>query len=147
MLPLNLRSMGRRLDAPNNKVSGSPSSTIVGCMALNTSLSTCACSVESAGDIDAASVNFCDVRMGDDPPCIRDSKSMTSSFSSKRRFSSLTSASSDLTCSSRDSVYPRGKALRLSLSLVLHSNPTFKHCVQVLVRLAIEPYAEFRHTA
>jgi hypothetical protein len=28
-------------------------------------------------------------------------------------------------------VYPLGKALRLSLSLVLHSKPTLEHCVHV----------------
>jgi hypothetical protein len=49
---------------------------------------------------------------------------------SSRSFNSRTSASNDRTLSSRDSVYPRGNALRLNLSLVLHSNPTFAHCEQ-----------------
>lgn len=62
--------------------------------------------------------------------CIFDNISSFSSFSSRRSFNSLTSASNDRTLSSNDSVYPRGKALRLSLSLVLHSKPTFAHCEQ-----------------
>ena len=62
--------------------------------------------------------------------CIFESISIFSSFSSSRSFSSLTSASNDRTLSSNDSVYPRGNALRLSLSLVLHSKPTLAHCEQ-----------------
>jgi hypothetical protein len=61
---------------------------------------------------------------------IFDSISIFSSFSSNKSFNSLTSPSKDRTLSSNDSVYPLGKALRLSLSLVLHSNPTFAHCEQ-----------------
>lgn len=56
--------------------------------------------------------------------------SIFSSFSSNKSFSSFTSVSSALTRSSNDSVYPRGKALLLSLSLVLHSKPTLAHWVQ-----------------
>ena len=56
--------------------------------------------------------------------------SIFSSFSSSRSFSSLTSVSNARTRSSKDSVYPLGKARRLSLSLVLHSNPTLAHCEQ-----------------
>jgi hypothetical protein len=62
--------------------------------------------------------------------CSLESTSIFSSFSSNRHLSSRTSASNDLTRSSRDSVYPRGNARRLSLSLVLHSKPTLAHCVQ-----------------
>ncbi len=62
--------------------------------------------------------------------CIFDSMSIFSSFSSNKSFNSLTSASNERTLSSNDSVYPLGNALRLSLSLVLHSNPTFEHCEQ-----------------
>ena len=62
--------------------------------------------------------------------CRRDSMSIFSSFSSRRSFNSRTSDSSCRTRSSSDSVYPRGKALRLSLSLVLHSKPTLEHWVQ-----------------
>lgn len=61
---------------------------------------------------------------------MRDSTSIFSSFSSSRSLRSLTSASNDRTRSSKDSVYPRGKARRLSLSLVLHSKPTLAHWVQ-----------------
>ena len=61
---------------------------------------------------------------------ILESISIFSSFSSNKSFSSLTSPSKDRTLSSNDSVYPRGKARRLNLSLVLHSKPTFAHCVQ-----------------
>lgn len=56
--------------------------------------------------------------------------SIFSSFSSSKSFRSRTSASRTLTLSSRLSVYPLGNARRLSLSLVLHSNPTLAHCVQ-----------------
>ena len=63
--------------------------------------------------------------------CILDSMSIFSSFSSSRSFRSRTSASRTRTRSSSDSVYPRGKALRLSLSLVRHSKPTLEHCEQV----------------
>ena len=62
--------------------------------------------------------------------CIFDSISIFSSFSSSRSFNSRTSASNARTLSSSDSVYPLGNALRLSLSLVLHSNPTFAHWEQ-----------------
>jgi hypothetical protein len=62
--------------------------------------------------------------------CIFDSMSIFSSFSSSKSFNSLTSASKVRTLSSNDSVYPRGNARRLSLSLVLHSKPTFEHCEQ-----------------
>lgn len=62
--------------------------------------------------------------------CNRDSISIFSSFSSNKSFNSRTSASKPRTRSSSDSVYPRGKARRLSLSLVLHSNPTLAHWVQ-----------------
>ena len=62
--------------------------------------------------------------------CILDNMSIFSSFSSSRSFNSRTSDSRDRTLSSNDSVYPRGKALRLSLSLVLHSKPTLAHCEQ-----------------
>jgi hypothetical protein len=62
--------------------------------------------------------------------CILESMSIFSSFSSSKSFNSLTSASRARTLSSNDSVYPRGKARRLSLSLVLHSKPTFEHCEQ-----------------
>jgi hypothetical protein len=62
--------------------------------------------------------------------CIFDSISIFSSFSSSRSFNSLTSDSKLRTLSSKDSVYPRGNARRLSLSLVLHSKPTFAHCEQ-----------------
>lgn len=61
---------------------------------------------------------------------IFESRSIFSSFSSSKFFRSLTSASRVRTRSSSDSVYPRGKALRLNLSLVLHSKPTFAHCEQ-----------------
>jgi hypothetical protein len=63
--------------------------------------------------------------------CIFESMSSFSSFSSSRSFNSRASASNCLTRSSRDSVYPRGKARRLSLSLVRHSKPTLEHCEQV----------------
>jgi len=63
--------------------------------------------------------------------CMRDNMSIFSSFSSSRSFRSRTSASNTRTRSSNDSVYPLGNARRLSLSLVLHSNPTFVHCVQL----------------
>ena len=63
--------------------------------------------------------------------CMRDSMSIFSSFSSRRSFRSRTSASSMRTRSSSDSVYPLGNARRLSLSLVLHSNQTLVHCVQL----------------
>jgi hypothetical protein len=63
--------------------------------------------------------------------CMRESMSIFSSFSSSKSFSSRTSDSSVRTRSSSDSVYPRGNARRLSLSLVLHSNPTLVHCVQL----------------
>lgn len=63
-------------------------------------------------------------------PCILDSMSIFSSFSSSKSFRSRTSASRTLTLSSKLSVYPLGKARRLSLSLVLHSKPTLAHCVQ-----------------
>jgi hypothetical protein len=62
--------------------------------------------------------------------CSRDSMSIFSSFSSSNCFNSRTSASRPRTRSSSDSVYPLGKALRLSLSLVLHSNPTLAHWEQ-----------------
>lgn len=81
-------------------------------------------------DIDKAGVDIseeCEVLL---LLCILDNISIFSSFSSNRSFNSLTSPSSTLTLSSSDSVYPLGKALRLSLSLVLHSNPTFAHCEQ-----------------
>jgi hypothetical protein len=64
-------------------------------------------------------------------PCILDSKSIFSSFSSRRSLSSRTSVSRALTRSSSDSVYPRGNARRLSLSLVRHSKPTLAHCEHV----------------
>jgi hypothetical protein len=67
---------------------------------------------------------------GGENECIRDKTSIFSSFSSKRSFKSLTSVSKLLTRSSSDSVYPRGKARRLSLSLVRHSKPTLAHCEQ-----------------
>lgn len=60
-------------------------------------------------------------------PCILDKRSIFSSFSSRRSFNSRTSVSRALTRSSSDSVYPRGKARRLNLSLVRHSNPTLAH--------------------
>jgi hypothetical protein len=63
-------------------------------------------------------------------PCILESISIFSSFSSNKSFNSLTSDSSCRTRSSSDSVYPRGKARRLSLSLVRHSKPTLAHCEQ-----------------
>jgi hypothetical protein len=63
--------------------------------------------------------------------CMRESMSIFSSFSSRRSFNSRASASRMRTRSSNDSVYPLGKARRLSLSLVLHSNPTLVHCVQL----------------
>lgn len=63
--------------------------------------------------------------------CIFDSISIFSSFPSNRSFSSRTSHSRILTRSSSDSVYPLGKALLLSLSDVLHSNPTVEHWEQV----------------
>lgn len=59
-----------------------------------------------------------------------ESMSIFSSFSSNRSLNSLTSVSSCRTRSSNDSVYPRGKARRLSLSLVLHSKPTLAHWEQ-----------------
>jgi len=59
-----------------------------------------------------------------------DSISIFSSCSSNRSFNSWTSVSNARTRSSRDSVYPRGKARRLSLSDVLHTNPTLAHCEQ-----------------
>ena len=62
--------------------------------------------------------------------CMRDSISIFSSFSSNKSFNSLVSPSNTRTRSSSDSVYPRGNARRLSLSLVLHSKPTFAHCEQ-----------------
>jgi hypothetical protein len=62
---------------------------------------------------------------------MRDSMSIFSSFSSSSSFKSRTSASNTRTRSSNDSVYPLGNARRLSLSLVLHSNPTLVHCVQL----------------
>ncbi len=62
--------------------------------------------------------------------CIFESKSIFSSFSSSKSFNSRTSASKVRTLSSNDSVYPLGKARRLSLSLVLHSKPTLAHCEQ-----------------
>ena len=65
-----------------------------------------------------------------DPGWILERMSIFSSFSSNRSLSSFTSVSNALTRSSKDSVYPLGKALRLSLSLVLHSNPTLAHCEQ-----------------
>lgn len=61
---------------------------------------------------------------------IRESSSIFSSFSSRRPLSSRTSDSNDRTRSSNDSVYPRGNARRLNLSLVLHSNPTAEHWLQ-----------------
>lgn len=64
-------------------------------------------------------------------PCIVESISIFSSFSSSRSLSSRTSPSSTRTRSSRDSVYPRGNARRLSLSLVRHSKPTEEHCEHV----------------
>jgi hypothetical protein len=62
--------------------------------------------------------------------CILDKTSIFSSFSSNRSFKSFTSVSRLRTRSSKDSVYPRGKARRLSLSLVRHSKPTLAHCEQ-----------------
>lgn len=62
--------------------------------------------------------------------CILDNMSIFSSFSSSKSFNSRTSDSKFLTLSSKLSVYPLGNALRLSLSLVLHSKPTFEHCEQ-----------------
>lgn len=69
-------------------------------------------------------------RCGGVNECIRDKTSIFSSFSSNRSFKSFTSLSRDLTRSSSDSVYPRGKARRLNLSLVRHSKPTLAHCEQ-----------------
>ena len=56
--------------------------------------------------------------------------SIFSSFSSNKSLSSRTSHSKARTLSSRDSVYPRGNARLLSLSLVRHSKPTLAHCEQ-----------------
>lgn len=63
--------------------------------------------------------------------CIFESISIFSSFPSNRSFSSRISHSRILTLSSSDSVYPLGNALLLSLSDVLHSNPTVEHWEQV----------------
>jgi hypothetical protein len=60
-------------------------------------------------------------------PCILDRRSIFSSFSSSKSFNSRTSVSRALTRSSSDSVYPRGNARRLNLSLVRHSKPTLAH--------------------
>lgn len=79
---------------------------------------------EAEGDLTEA------VRCGGVNECILDKTSIFSSFSSSRSFKSLTSVSRLLTRSSSDSVYPRGKARRLSLSLVRHSKPTLAHCEQ-----------------
>lgn len=62
--------------------------------------------------------------------CGLERMSIFSSFSSKETFNSFASVSKTRTRSSSDSVYPLGKALRLSLSLVLHSKPTLAHWVQ-----------------
>src|SRR5271170_2718110 len=50
-------------------------------------------------------------------------------LASSKALASRSSFSSVRTRCSRDSVYPRGKARLLSLSEVLHSNPTWIHCV------------------
>lgn len=78
-------------------------------------------------DGDGARFEQCDSRRFE---CIFDNMSIFSSFSSSRSFNSRISPSKVRTRSSSDSVYPRGNALRLNLSLVLHSKPTFEHCEQ-----------------
>jgi hypothetical protein len=70
---------------------------------------------------------------------------MFSSFSSSKAFSSLTSDSKLRTRSSSDSVYPRGNARRLNLSLVLHSKPTLTHCVQLLHIILVREVEELRY--
>src|SRR5450755_1969934 len=71
-----------------------------------------------------------DFRDAGEKECILERRSIFSSFSSNSSFNSLTSPSRERTRSSNDSVYPRGNALLLSLSLVLHSKPTLAHWVQ-----------------
>ena len=102
-----------------------------GCCTLNVSSFSCSSSLGSkiAGDCTD------DLRPPENPwgECewIRESMSIFSSFSSSNSLSSRTSPSNNRTRSSSDSVYPLGKARRLSLSLVLHSKPTLVHCVQL----------------
>jgi hypothetical protein len=113
-------------DVPSEGSDGSAGTAISTCsrssLAGSSSAFTCA---ELPGDREVEHL-----RDGGEKLCIRESISIFSSFSSSKSFNSLTSASSPRTRSSRDSVYPLGKARRLSLSLVLHSNPTLAHCVQ-----------------
>lgn len=95
----------------------------------------CTRNTSSFGGVDSFVVSLTGVVAEDDTgdrllECIFDNISIFSSLSSNKSLSSLTSASKDRTLSSKDSVYPRGKALRLSLSLVLHSKPTLAHCEQ-----------------
>ena len=121
----------RPLELPTKYVSRFSSSSRVGdCCTLKTSSFSCDSSRISDGEGDV------DVRFGVGCPCeececILESMSIFSSFSSSKSFNSRTSHSNARTRSSSDSVYPRGNARRLSLSLVLHSNPTFTHCVQL----------------
>jgi len=122
----------RPLELPTKKESLFRSSSRCGaCCTLNVSSLSCDASrlwLEAGECVDGRVA-----AEGADGECewIRDSMSIFSSFSSSSSFSSRTSASSTRTRSSNDSVYPLGKARRLSLSLVLHSNPTFVHCVQL----------------
>lgn len=130
LIPMNVLP----LEVPTKYDSVVPSSDKYGdCWTLNESSF-------GAGDADEvlgeAEEGVADVLLGDNDwdgevcGCILVSMSIFSSFSSSRSFNSLTSLSNARTLSSNDSVYPRGNALRLSLSLVLHSKPTFEHCVQ-----------------
>ena len=122
----------RPLELPTKKESLFRSSSRCGaCCTLNVSSLSCDASrlwLEAGECVDGRVA-----AEGADGECewMRDSMSIFSSFSSSSSFSSRTSASRTRTRSSNDSVYPLGKARRLSLSLVLHSNPTFVHCVQL----------------
>ena len=109
----------------------SPSTRHGDCCTLNvSSLESCASTTRACPAV-AVGEDVADGRLeAGDPGWILERMSIFSSFSSNRSLSSFTSVSNALTRSSKDSVYPLGKALRLSLSLVLHSNPTLAHCEQ-----------------
>ncbi len=120
----------RPLDAPmNNESEFSRSSREGDCCTWNVlSLLSSAAEFFSTAEVGESESDV--LRDGDEYERILDNISIFSSFSSSIFFSSRISASNDRTLSSSDSVYPRGKARRLSLSLVLHSNPTLAHCEQ-----------------
>ena len=120
------------LDAPMTYVSEFSASRRKGdCWTWNvSSLRTSSAAASLVSAVEGGDGNCALRRRVADPGSMRVNMSIFSSFSSKRSFNSLTSASNARTRSSNDSVYPRGKALRLSLSLVLHSNPTLEHCEQ-----------------